>query len=75
MPPRPPWTNPGLHLTVKLQFTRFIGCVIDLIPRVHLKIPLMFGPLKMAAGSVLGLSANQRPAFVPCDALDDSCLQ
>ena len=37
--------------------------------------PPMFGPLKMAAGPAHGLSSNQRPAFDPRDALDDSCLQ
>ena len=75
MPPRPSWCNPGLYFTVKLQFTRFIGRVIDLIPRVYLKIPPMFGPLKMPAGPARGLSCNQRPALVPRDALDDSSLQ
>ena len=75
VPPRPSWTSPGLNFAVILQFTRFIGRVIDLIPSVRLKIPPMFGPLKMAAGPARGLSSNQRPAFVPRDALDDSCLQ
>ena len=75
VPPLPSWTSPGLNFAVILQFTRFIGRVIDLIPSVRLKIPLMFGPLKMAAGPARGLSSNQRPAFLPRDALDDSCLQ
>ena len=50
------WTSPGLNFAVNLQFTRFIGRVIDLIPSVRLKIPPMFGPLKMAAGPARGLS-------------------
>ena len=69
VPPRPSWSNPGLDCTANLQFTRFNGRVIDLIPRVCLKIPPMFGPLKMAARPARGLSSNQRPAFVPRDAL------
>ena len=69
MPPRPSWSNPGLDCTAKLHFTRFIGPVIDLIPRVHLKIPPMYGPLKMAAEPARGLLSNQRPAFVPRDLL------
>ena len=62
MPSRQSWSNPEVYRTVKLQFTRFIGRVIDLIPRVDLKIPLMFGPLKMATRPARGLSSNQWPA-------------